>query len=121
MTDSDDQVPPSPTALPGGLAELAGRYGVSTEFWDWQGNRRVIPAATVVAALAALGVEAGDEQQVQTSLAAADEAPWRRILPPTVVVRAGQTPWVPVHVPHGESVVVWAELEDGGGRDLVQQ
>lgn len=120
MTHSDDQVTPSP-ALPEDLAELARRYGVATEFWDWQGRQRRIPAATVVAVLAALGVQAAGEQQVRESLTAADDAPWRRMLPPTVVVRAGQSPWVPVHVPHGETVVVRVELEDGGRRDLAQQ
>src|SRR5665647_1650254 len=45
---------------------------------------------------------------------------WRRTLPPIVVCREGGTPWVPVHLPHGEAPQVWVLLEDGSRRDMRQ-
>jgi 4-alpha-glucanotransferase len=101
--------------------ELAGRHGVATEFWDWQGRHVQVPATTVVAVLAALAVDASDDEHVEQALAAADDAPWRRTLPPVVVVRAGQRSRISVHVPHGQPVSASVELEDGGRRDLEQQ
>ena len=106
--------------LPADLVELAQRYGVATQFWDWRGRQTEIAQATVVAVLAALGVDAADPERVGAAMVVADEAPWRRVLPPVLVTRAGQSPWVGVHVPHGEQVSVWADLEDGGRRELAQ-
>ena len=49
--------------------------------------------------------------------------PWRRVLPPVLVVREGRQAHVPVHVTHGDPVEVWIELdpEVGGGRREVAQ
>ncbi|MFP5345512.1 MAG: 4-alpha-glucanotransferase, partial [Actinomycetes bacterium] len=105
--------------LPQGLVQLADRYGVATEFSDWQGETRQVPVETVVAVLAALGVEAGDEEQVAKALHVADEAPWRRVLPPVVVMLGGEASVVPVNVPHDERVTVRLELEDGATWPLV--
>ncbi len=98
------------------LVALAQRYGVATDYWDWQGVHRPVSAATVRTVLSALGVAAGDDAAIEASLHAADERPWRRTLPPTVVAREGWTPWVPVHVPHGSHVALVIELEDGTTR-----
>ncbi len=102
------------------LDELAARYGVATEYWDWQGTHVVVSESTVVAVLAALGVPAGSAQEVETSLLAADEAPWRRTLPPVVVLRSGDTAEVAVHVPDGQAVSLRVVLEDGGERETSQ-
>ena len=40
------------------LAELAERYGVSREYWDWQGRRAPVQVSTVQAVLAAGGMSA---------------------------------------------------------------
>ena len=111
----------TPTRLPADLVTLAHAHGVATEFWDWQGRQVEVSAATVVAVLGALGVDAGTDEAVAASLTEADEAPWRRTLPPVVVVRQGQAPWVPVHVRHGAGVSAWVETETGGRRDVGQQ
>lgn len=113
---NDTPAVPSPR-----LAELARAYGVATEFWDWQGRHVPVPAATIVAVLAALDVAAGTEQEVEAALEDVALASWRRTVPPVVVTREGQSPWVPVHVPHGEPARAWVELEGGGRRDLEQQ
>ena len=44
------------------LAVLAERLGVATEYRDWSGRMVPVDDATVVAVLAALGVEAGTEE-----------------------------------------------------------
>ncbi len=98
------------------LTALAQSYGIATEFWDWQGRHTVVSAESIRAVLAALGVDASTESLASAALQTRSEAPWRRILPPTVVARQGWTPWVPVHVPHGTAVHVDIELEGGGTR-----
>lgn len=103
------------------LVELAHRYGVATEYEDWRHRRVPVPAATLVAVLAALGVAAGTEEQRAAALAEHERAHWRRPLPPTVVARAGAPTPVWVHVTHGDPVRVWVELEDGGVRDGLRQ
>ena len=102
------------------LDELAARYGVATEYWDWQGEHLVVSEATVTAVLAALGVPAASAQEVEASLHAVDEAPWRRTLPPVVVLRSGDTVDVAVHVPDGQAVSLHVVLEDGRERRTVQ-
>lgn len=108
-------------ALPSpALLDLAERHGVSTDFWDWHGERRVVAADTLVAVLAALDVDASSDAAIAAALAEAEVAPWRRAVPPTVVARAGQARPVPVHVPHGAAVELAAILEDGSERMLPQ-
>jgi 4-alpha-glucanotransferase len=107
--------PPSPE-----LVELAAAHGVATDFWDWQGRHTVVTRESVEAVLAALGVASHTEESVRASLADARLAPWRRTLPATVVVRSGRPAEVPVHLPHGSSVRLRADLEYGGSVDLTQ-
>lgn len=102
------------------LDELAARYGVATEYWDWQGAHVLVPESTVVAVLGALGVDASSAEQVERALADADEAPWRRTLPPVVVVRSGETAVVPVHVTDGDPADLEIVLEDGTRRETGQ-
>ena len=102
------------------LKQLAEAHGVSTEYWDYHGNLAAPSRATLVAVLAALGVEAGTDEEIETSLAQVEITPWRRTLPPSVVARAGEEVRVPVHVPDGAGVRVHVDLEDGGRRELPQ-
>ncbi len=108
MSDSHTPVTERPV-----LVELAQRLGVATDFWDWQGQHTPIAAETVVAVLRAFGIEAGDDESAQAALQDLDERPWRRMLPPIVVGRAGSSVDVLVHVPHGEPVSVDVLAEDG--------
>ena len=102
------------------LVDLAHAHGVATDFWDWQGKHVDVSASSIVAVLTALGVPAGDGDEVTRSLAEVVLAPWRRTLPACVVVRSGRAGDVPVHVPHGELVRVRVELEIGGQVALTQ-
>ena len=103
------------------LVELAGRYGIATDYEDWTGRRVAVPEATVVAVLAAFGVAAGTETERAAALADQDRAYWARPLPATIIGRVGsETPfWV--HVTHGAPAEVWLQLEDGTIRDGVRQ
>ncbi len=118
---STDLVTPSGTLsavtdLDPALAELAAALGVATEFADWRGGRVAVSAGTVRAVLAGLGVDGSTPAAAAASLAEHRLARWRRMLPPVTVLREGWTPWVWVHVPHGDPVEVWLELEGDGGR-----
>lgn len=102
------------------LAELARAFGVATEYWDWQGNHVIVSAATISAVLESLGLESSDDAGIARSLAVVADRAWRRTLPPIVVCREGGTPWVPMHLPHGETPLVWVLLEDGSRREVRQ-
>jgi 4-alpha-glucanotransferase len=103
------------------LVQLARAYGVATEYWDWHGEHVTVSASTVRAVLDALGVDASTDQAVAVAVRQQAEAAWRRVLPPVLVLRSGQTSSVPVHVPHGAPVEVEIELEEGGRRPLAQR
>nr|WP_202627929.1 4-alpha-glucanotransferase [Cellulomonas sp. APG4] len=109
--------------MPAPLLALAARHGVVPDFWDFAGGHRAVPEQTLVAVLGALGVDASTPERVEVALADADDEPWRRMLPPVVVLRAGQRPHVPVHVDHGDPVEARLELdpEAGGGERHVEQ
>ncbi|WP_170323980.1 4-alpha-glucanotransferase [Cryptosporangium phraense] len=93
------------------LAALAAAHGVATEYVGSTGRPETVTPDTVIAVLGALGVAAGTPAEVAASLADADTTPWRRLLPPTVVVTAGAPATVEVHTPSGvvPSVVVHTE------------
>jgi 4-alpha-glucanotransferase len=95
------------------LQELADRYAVSTDYWDWRGTHVPTSVATVTAVLAAFGVDASTPEAATAALAGVDDARWRRMLPPVVVQRAGSPADVLVHVAHGEPVTVSLRTEDG--------
>ena len=115
---SDSQHPDHPTER---LVELAKAFDVATDYWDWQGEHVVVPAATIRAVLGALGVDASSEEAAQRALDEVAVKPWRRLLPPVVVVREGEADrTVAVHVPHGQDVALRVALEEGGSRDLEQ-
>lgn len=98
-----------------GLAELAARHGVATEYWDQDGAHHSVGEATVVAVLAALGVAADSDEEIAVALADADLADWRRPLPPVFMHRRSRVGRIWVHVPHGTPVVAHLVWEDGSG------
>lgn len=115
MTGARSPVPSSDSTTPSpALLELAREYGVATEYHGWKGGLVDIPAQTLRAVLSALGAHTADEAAIEASLREVRDRPWRQVLPPTVVCREGDGPWVAVHVPHGSSVRCTVELEFGG-------
>ncbi|MGW6456079.1 4-alpha-glucanotransferase [Streptomyces sp. NPDC055078] len=68
-----------------GLARLAALHGVATSYAPSDGLSVPVPESTVVAVLAALGVDARGPAAVREALARAGAAADERLLPPTVV------------------------------------
>ena len=97
------------------LAQLAAAHGVATSYEDWSGAPVDVAPTAVVAALAALGVDADGDEAVARALDDVEQAPWRRLVPPTVVVREGAGA-VEVVVPDDADVALAVELEDGSRR-----
>jgi len=103
------------------LYDLAEAFGVATEYWDWQGKHVPASRETVVAVLAALDVDASTPEAAATALANHHRYPWTQMLPPCLVIRERRAASVWVHVPHGDPVSVWIELETGESRQQLQQ
>ena len=95
------------------LAELAERYGVSREYWDWQGHHVPVQVHTVQAVLGALDIDTSTDESVRAALAALDDAPWRRMLPPVTVGRAGHPVELLAHVADGSTLTVEVATESG--------
>jgi 4-alpha-glucanotransferase len=100
------------------LAELAGCYGVATEYWDWRNTHVIVAAETLVAVLTSLGVDAADPA---LAIERFQRRPWTRTLPPCVISAAGAAARIDVHVTHGDMVEIWIELEAGGARHDISQ
>ncbi|WAL95545.1 4-alpha-glucanotransferase [Streptomyces sp. Je 1-369] len=96
------------------LSRLAASYGVATSYSPSPG--RTVPATdtAVIAALAALGVDASTPQAVRAALTAREAERAARPLPPTVVAWTdGPLPPSLTALPPGTRVRV--EVEEGGG------
>ncbi len=99
------------------IDDLAAAHGVATSYEDWKGDPVEVGREAVVAALAALGVDAGTDEAVQAALEDVAAAPWQRLLPPSLVVR-GPGAGVDLHAPEGTPVRLRVLLEDGGTVDV---
>ncbi len=102
------------------LSALAEAHGVVTEYWSFFGDRVSVPASTLRAVLRALGVLSTadpDDAEEAAALAAADEGPWRELLPPSLVTRPGARALL-LHVADGHDVTASLALEDGTWREL---
>ncbi|HEY8295560.1 MAG TPA: 4-alpha-glucanotransferase [Micrococcaceae bacterium] len=117
---ADATVDAQPEAARAELQQLAAAHGVGTSFRGWDGVERQVDGGTLVHVLAALGVPAGSPEEIRDSLGEQELAPWRRTLPPVVVLRQGRGCRLPVHVRHGSQPTVWVTTEDGGRRQAVQ-
>ncbi|MCU1434780.1 MAG: 4-alpha-glucanotransferase [Pseudarthrobacter sp.] len=95
------------------LQRLADAHGVGTSFHGWDGLPHSVAPETLVKVLAALGVQAHTNGLIEAALAEAELAPWRRMLPPAVVVQHGDTALVPVHLRDGATARVTVLPEAG--------
>ncbi|MFF8963968.1 4-alpha-glucanotransferase [Streptomyces globisporus] len=94
-----------------GLSRLAALHGVATSYSPSPDVTVSVPDDTVIAVLAALGVDAGTPADVRKCLAAAESR--SRLLPPTVVVWAGEPlPPALAGLPPGSTVTVEPEPSD---------
>ena len=95
------------------LVELAGRLGVADSYVGWDKLGHEVATETLISVLAALGVDTGGPDWVDTALAEADADEWRAFLPAVTVAAEGTGHWFNVHVPHWDPVHVWITTEDG--------
>lgn len=72
------------------LVRLARGYRVGTGYTDWRGRTVEVPRDTIVAVLAALGVDAATPAAVRAELARLEERGRTRPLPPVVVCWADE-------------------------------
>ena len=97
------------------LQRLADVHGVGTTFQGWDGLPHSVAEETLIKVLAAMGVPAHTNELIQAALAEGELAPWRRMLPPAVVVQEGEPAQVPVHVRDGATARLSIVLEPGTG------
>ncbi|MEL4505232.1 4-alpha-glucanotransferase [Luteococcus sp. H138] len=102
------------------LAELADHFGIASEFWDWKGRQTQISDETVIAVLKSLEIDASTPEKAQAAIDELRMRPWRRKLPPCVVLEQGQPGWVNVHVNSGADATLYIRLENGETRDTWQ-
>ncbi|MGY5127117.1 4-alpha-glucanotransferase [Streptomyces nigrescens] len=97
-----------------GRARLARLHGIATSYTPSPGRSVQIADDTVVAVLAALGVDASTPHAVRTALAAYEDGAGRALLPRTVVARPARPPDL-TGLPEG--TVLRVETEGGGTAD----
>ena len=83
------------------LDRLAERVGIEPFYHDIWGNRRDTSRATQLALITAMGLDVGSDEAIARSLRAVEESPWRRMLPPVLVLDEGAPLAVPVSAPAG--------------------
>src|SRR6185503_5992531 len=81
------------------VQELARLYGVADAYVDYRAQPREVSLHSQAAILAAIGVDAADEQAAAAAIHQHETVRWTRLLPPVVVVEIGQPLVVPVAIP----------------------
>src|SRR5918998_6241684 len=61
------------------LQALAEAYGIATDYWDWQGRHVEVGRETVVAGLAALGVDASTSEAAARALEEKHRLRWSQM------------------------------------------
>jgi 4-alpha-glucanotransferase len=99
------------------LQELAGELGVAVEYWDQSGQHKVVSEATLLAVLAAMGVDGSTADTTANALDDLRRRAWRRTLPPVYITREGKRApgerdvWL--HLSDDDAVSLDVVLEDG--------
>ena len=95
------------------LRRLAQAQGLSTEYYDWDDQIHQASEKTLVACLRAHGFDTTAPDWIEQGLKEVEERPWRRVLPPCMVVERGERAVVDVHVTPGARVDLSLAGEDG--------
>lgn len=97
-------------------ALLARQYGIETAYTDWQGRNAQVPPDSLVAVLAALGVDASTPAATKDALDQVVHANRTRLLPPVTVCGAGADGLASA-LRDGDTVVLNNEILVGGGAE----
>ncbi len=81
------------------VQELARLYGVAAAYMDYRAQPREVSLQSQAAILAAIGIDAADEQAAAAAIHQHETVRWMRLVPPVVVVESGEPLVVPVSVP----------------------
>lgn len=99
------------------LFQLAAEAGIEAGFHDAFGTPHPLQAETAIRVLGALGLPAETKAQLQASMVALRERPWRLGLPGSLVVPAENQPAeVPLHAPADCASMRWQIVEEDGRR-----
>jgi 4-alpha-glucanotransferase len=101
------------------LTELAG---IETEYWDIWGKHHKLGDTSKRSILAALGLPAGDNEQIAASMDRLLELTWRRWLPPVVVAYENEPVELPLSLPVERAewpVVLRITSEDGEQQEVL--
>ncbi|XAS67701.1 4-alpha-glucanotransferase [Micrococcaceae bacterium Sec5.7] len=120
-TQQDVAAPEAPDVDAELLHRVAAEHGVGTSFQGWDGLTHDVAPDTLIKVLAALGIPSHTNELVEAALAEAELGPWRRMLPPAVVLQEGAQALVAVHVRDGTPARLTVAAEDGRNIDAVQQ
>jgi len=101
------------------LLRLCERYGIAPDYHDIWGNQRLVPEHGLRALLRAMGVEAGNRAQVESSLQAEEAAQaalaLRSPLPPAAVFWLDVRPWfLTLQAAVRDATLHWDLFEEGG-------
>ena len=99
------------------LDRLAGLAGIEDGWWDFFGKYRIVRQETKRAFLTAMGFAVDSPAETAHSLAALEEKPWRRPLPPVLVTDEGAgRPVIPLTLAdrHSRQRLHWAVEEEDG-------
>jgi (1->4)-alpha-D-glucan 1-alpha-D-glucosylmutase len=115
-----EPAPPLSEAQRADLLRLCRQHGIGLEYHDIWGHRRVVPEHGLRSLLRAMGIEAGDDAQVQASLRE-DEAQTaqeqRRPLPPVAVFWQDAAPFVlALRASARQGTLRWLLTEEGGAQ-----
>ena len=105
----------SAESLPSHLARLADAVGVATGYDDYLQRPVQVGAEAVRLALAAMGIDAGDEAAAQSSIEAIAAQRRSRVVPPSIVLRPRDSREVALTAPAESASLT---LEDGSTLDL---
>jgi (1->4)-alpha-D-glucan 1-alpha-D-glucosylmutase len=95
------------------LQRLCAHFGIATDYHDIFGQRHVAPPANLVALLASFDVDA--HALPHESLARAEAAAWRDVLPPALAIDADRAEWrLTLRVPAAQAEAAWTVHEENG-------
>lgn len=74
------------------VRRLAALRGIQAAWTDWRGREHALDTETMAALLRAMGSDTGSTEALRREITRLEEADWREVLPPVVVLRADGEP-----------------------------